>query len=154
VSEPCFVEFAIHDAERLERLTAIVDELRLDKAAGTLEPGPKWRPMFDDRALAHFWWPTPSELDDWRRRWEATPLPGRWADPSLQRPWDFDSLIEAFANGEYQILGIRRQGGTGRLEFEPDAFPYGGTGCMQALVEAFDFVVTTIDDGSQPPYRP
>jgi hypothetical protein len=154
MSEPCYVEFSLHDESRLQAVTAIVDELRRDKEAGTLEPGPKWRPLFDERALAHFWSPTATELDDWRRRWESTPLPNRWTDPALETPWDFDSLIDAFANGEYRLLGIRRYGDSARLEFEPDAFPYGGVGCMQALIEAFDFSVTEIDDGSQPPYKP
>ena len=34
------------------------------------------------------------------------------------------------------------------------AFPFGGVGCMQALIEACDCRVTKIEDGSQPPYKP
>jgi hypothetical protein len=65
----------------------------------------------------------------------------------LQTPWDFDSLIDAFANGEYELLGIRRLGEHAPLEFEPATFPYGGVNCMTALVEALEGPITMIDDG-------
>jgi hypothetical protein len=154
VSNPCYVEFSIQDDDRLQAVTAVVDELQRDKEAGALEPGPKWRALFGERALAHFWWPTAAELDAWLRRWEATPVEERSTDPALKTPWGFDSLIDAFANGDYRLLGIRRSGDRARLEFDPNGFPYGGVDCMQALVEAFDFRVTEIDDGAQPPYKP
>jgi len=150
----CYVEFRADDEGRFARLVAVVDALRADKQAGVLTPGPKWRAYFDERALAHFWWPTAAEAEEHARRWFATPVPERFTDPSLVTPWEFDSLIDAFANGEYELVGVRRSGEHGRIEFCPYAFPYGGTGCMQALAEAFGFEVLEIDDGSQPPYAP
>lgn len=148
MSAPCFVEFAIPDEDRFARLVMIVDELKRDKDAGILAPGLKWKSLFDERALAHFWWPTPAEREEWLRRWNATPVPERWSDPALRTPWDFDSLIDAFANAEYELLGIRRQGEHARLEFEPAAFPYGGVNCMTALVEALEGRITMIDEGT------
>ena len=126
-------------------LCAVVEALTKAKIDGSLLPGASWLTYFDARALGHFWWPTPAERDEWVRRWNATPTPQRWTDPTLKTPWDFDSMIESIANGEYRFVGVQREGSHARLEFEPWAFPYGGTGCLVALIEAFDLSVTRVD---------
>ena len=154
MGDPCYMEFQVADEERYANLVSVIDALKAEKQSGSLRPDPKWLAYFNDKARAHFWWPSPAEAEEHSRRWFATPLPERWTDESLKTPWDFDSLIDAFGNGEYDLLGIRRMGQVARLEFEPQAFPYGGTGCMQAIIEAFDFEVVLISDGSQPPYTP
>lgn len=52
-------------------------------------------------------------------------------------------MIDAFRNGDYDLLGCRRASlRIGRLAFEPFGWPYGGTGCMRALIEAFGHRVT------------
>jgi hypothetical protein len=128
---PCYLEFLIPEEERLARLSAVVAALRADKQADTLRADEDWLEWFDDRALAHF----------------ATEF--REDDPR----WDFESMMDAWRNGEYQIVGIRRDGDRARLELEPEAWPYGGIDSLRALIEAFDGRVIEIDDGSQPPYR-
>ena len=103
----------------------------------------EWTRYFDSRALSHFWWPTEAELLEWKRRYFATPLPKRSTDPSLQRPWDFMSLFEAFKNGDYALLPIGRLSEKEAiLPFDPLGHPYGGTACMRALIESFDHQVT------------
>ena len=48
------------------------------------------------------------------------------------------SLLEAFKNGDYELLPIVRLTETeAALPFNPTGNPYGGTGCMRALIEAF-----------------
>jgi hypothetical protein len=72
------------------------------------------------------------------RRWFATPVPRRFTDSSLHHWWHFGSMTDAFRNGVYDLLDCRKVAdGVGRLEFDPHAWPYGGTACMRALVEAF-----------------
>ncbi|MBI5761003.1 MAG: hypothetical protein HZA46_20965 [Planctomycetales bacterium] len=61
----------------------------------------------------------------------------------MKTPWDFESMIDAFRNGEYNLLRvIRASENTGALQFEALACPYGGTGCMHALIECFGGIVT------------
>jgi hypothetical protein len=61
----------------------------------------------------------------------------------LQSIWDFGSMIEAFHKGVYNLLRITRTSdNTGALRFEALAYPYGGTGCMRALIECFGRIVT------------
>ena len=139
------ITFRISSDERFAKLVNVFEALREAEKGGN-SPAPDdayWRQFFDEGALAHFWWPTPEELADWERRWFSTPVARRWIDPSLQTPWAFDSMIEAFYNGEYELLSCERVSDSeGRLTFDPQAWPFGGTGCMKALVEAFDCEVT------------
>ena len=58
-------------------------------------------------------------------------------------------MIDAFQNGEYELRGCELAGpNNGRLEFFALAYPYGGVGCMVALIEAFGFKVSGIQDGT------
>ena len=125
-------------------LQRVFDALRDAKNQSAIDADDEsWRMYFDDDALSHFWNPTPEELADWTRRWQATPVEKRFTDPSLETPWDFGSMIEAFHNGECNFLRVTRiSENAGALQFEALAFPYGGTGCMRALVECFGGIVT------------
>ena len=144
---PCFVEFTIASEEQFRQLEAVVTALCEAKRANLFAPETDWLAFFDTKARSYFWNPTETELKDWKQRWFATPVERRWHDRSLQTPWDFGSMIEAFENGEYELLGCRRvDQPTARLEFNPYSFPYGGTGCMKALIEAFGHQVTTVVD--------
>jgi hypothetical protein len=138
-----YVEFEIGDEGRYWLLLAAFEALREAKMTGEWRDDNYWLGFFDKVALDHFWWPTPDQRQEWQRRWLSTPVEARFTDPSLDRPWDFGAMIDAFRNGEYDLLSCREAGdGVGRLEFAPHASPYGGTGCMRALVEALGHRVT------------
>ena len=84
-------------------------------------------------------------LEDLRTR----PIIETPTEDSTGLTWDFDSLIDAFVNGEYVLLSCEKmEGSTARLNFDALAYPYGGVGCMVSLVEAFDCIVTGIEDGT------
>jgi hypothetical protein len=142
-----YVEFAVHDCQRFGALEKVFTALKASKESGSFAGKDYWLSFFDKEAVSHFWWPTPAEREEWKRRWFSTPTPQRWTDPSLKRPWDFESMIDAFKNGEYELLSCDLLNGkVGRLCFDPQAHPYGGTGCMKALIESFGFEVTAEDE--------
>jgi hypothetical protein len=150
IPSPCFVAFRVNNAARFDALCAAFAAIKHDKDTGAWRAEEEWLAVFDDEALAHFWWPTKEELEAQRRRWESAPIPERLYDPELLPPsWDFLAMLDAFNNGEYDLLECRRvDADQGRLEFAPHAFPYGGTGCFQMLLRAFGFEVTGEDDGT------
>ncbi len=56
-------------------------------------------------------------------------------------------MIDACRNGDYRLIGLRQlRPAVARIEYEPFGTPYGGTACMVALVEAFGFRVSQIQD--------
>jgi hypothetical protein len=147
--EYCHVTFGVASADALTALTAVLVEIKREKAEGTLRSGEKWRSYFTEEQLQTFWWPSEEELVVWQREWQATPVPDRFTEPKLRTRWDFDSMFEAIQNGEYDLIGLRRmEDGLVRLEFDPQACPFGGTESLQALVEAFGHKVLGVDDGT------
>ncbi|WP_413256424.1 hypothetical protein [Floridanema fluviatile] len=132
-----------------DSLCRIFQEIKRDKDTNKWRNEEDWLAFFDEQALSTFWWPTEEEQAEWLRNWEATPVPQRWTEPSLETPWDFESMIDAFKNGEYELISCRMiSSDLARIEFNPLAYPYGGTGCIQALIESFGFLIVGEDDGT------
>lgn len=137
------VEFEIGSTDGYRKLEAVTAALVTSNRTDDWKDEAFWLEYFDATARSHFWWPTPDEVDDWRRRWFGTPVATRFTDPTLKIPWTFGSMIGALKNGDYELLGCRKiSDSVGRFEFTPHGHPYGGTGCMRALIEAFDHRVT------------
>jgi hypothetical protein len=140
---PCErVFFELASDERFDRLAKFVRSLAAAKAQSDFRDDAYWEALLDEEARGTFWWPTPAQVEDWERRWFATPVGRRWTDPSLRTLWVFGSLIDAVQNGEVEGLACRRIDSGGVLEFEPHAWPFGGTAWMHALIEAFGGRVT------------
>ena len=142
-----YVEFEIASDEAFRKLSDVCDALVAAKTSNDWKDDPYWLAFFDDEARSTFWWPTDAEVKDFERRWFSTPIETRWTDPSLETKWDFGSLIEAFRNGDYALLGCRRTtDARGRIEFDPYGWPYGGTECMRVLAESFGHRVVDVRD--------
>lgn len=144
-----FIEFSVHSPERFSALQRVFSELKRDKDAADWRTSDELLICFDSEALSHFSWPPADErlrrLEDLRTH----PIIELPTEDSVDQTWDFDSLIDAFVNGEYNLLDCEMTGGgKARLNFDAMAYPYGGVGCMVALVEAFGCTVTGIDDGT------
>lgn len=145
-----FVEFTVDSEDRFAALCAVFAALKHDKDAGVFRDDADWLEFFDDEALSHFWWPTPAERAAHMTRWQSASPEQRLSDATFSPPaWDFSALFEAFENGEYTLVSCRRVGADrARLEFATHSYPYGGTGCMHALIEVFGFRVVAEDDGT------
>jgi hypothetical protein len=144
-----YIEFSIPSPERFTALQRVFVELKHDKDADDWRPNEELIRFFDAESLRHFYWPADDvrrqRLEDLRTR----PVIETPTERSPGLTWDFDSLIDAFVNGEYNLLSCEMtKDRKSRLTFDSLAYPYGGVGCMVALVEVFGGVVTGIDDGT------
>lgn len=144
-----FIEFTVKSLGRFSGLQRVFAALKRDKAADDWRTNEELLQLFDAESLGHFYWPEKGEriqrLQDLRTR----PVVITPTEETLSRMWDFDSLIDAFVNGEYELLDCElTDSGNARLNFYAHAYPYGGVGCMVALVEAFGCTVTGIEDGT------
>jgi hypothetical protein len=145
-----YIEFEFSDKERFMMLVKMFNALNEAKRAHSFPNDDFWLSFLDEQARAFFWWPTERELQEWIKRWQATPVSQRFTD-STQLRWTFGSMLDAFQNGEYELVACTLvSNGVGRLEFEPLAWPYGGTGCIQALVEAFGCRVVKDSEAQDP----
>jgi hypothetical protein len=145
-----YLQFSMHDQDRFQQLVKVFNRLKQDKAQNRIDDDERsYLPYFDQAALSFFWWPTDSEIEAWEKRWRATPNETRWTDPSLERPWMFGSMIHVIQDCEFELVSCRLiTPDLARLEFQPLSDPYGGSGCLQALIEAFGFTVSESSDGA------
>jgi hypothetical protein len=146
--EYCFVEFKVDDKNRFDALGRVFSEIKKDKDANLWRDNEDWLAFFDDAALSNFW-PTEEERAELQRRFDTTPVSQRYTARSLLPGWDFESMFDAFKNGEYELIACRMISlDKARLEFDPWAYPYGGIGCMQALIQSFGFLILSQDNGT------
>ena len=144
-----YIEFDVNNSKRFERLKTVFLELKKDKDADAFRPDEEWPKLFDDEALDSFYWPTPEKRAQWLTDVRHRPIRITPTEETKGQRWDFFSMIDAFANGEYELQRCEMASpGKGKLEFYSFAYPYGGVGCMVALIEAFGFTVTGIEDGT------
>ena len=145
----CYVEFKITSTEQFSRLQQIVEALRKAKEEDQFPDDEQWKQFFSDEEISTFWWPTEKEREDWSKRWYSKPFEERISDPTLRTPWDFGSMLDAIREGEYSIVGLVSDSfGRGRLEFVPQAYPFGGTGAFRALILAYGHGLIGYDDGT------
>ena len=56
--------------------------------------------------------------------------------------WRLEDLLECILGGDYELVGLTFDGRAGRLVYYPRGYPFGGTGPLIGLVEAFGLEVT------------
>ena len=145
--EGCFVEFSSSEDAMLLRTIDCVNLVAALKRDGT----------FDDQHLAdefsaaeksYFWSPTPDEVRDWNAFWFSTPVAERHS-PRIPMPeWDYGSMVDAIAGADFVLKGVVTEGGRSYLTFEPHSYPFGGTGCLVALLECLGNTVCSVNDGT------
>lgn len=146
---PEFIEFIVNSPERFQALRRVFLELKRDKDADEWRTTEMLLLFFDEESLRYFYWPASDErkrrLEDLRTR----PVTETPTEQATGTKWDFDSMVDAFVNGEYELCDCEMYApDKARLTFNALAYPYGGVGCMVALVESFGMTVTGIDDGT------
>ena len=91
---------------------------------------------------------TPEEMQEWNAFWFSTPLPHRHSALMPTPGWDFGSMVESIANAEFDIMGVVTERGKFYLTFDPESYPFGGTGCLVALLECLGNKVLSVNDGT------
>lgn len=144
-----FIEFTVNDTGRFLVLQKVFYEIKHDKDAEDWRSSDELLQLFDAESLSHFYWPDKDERLQRLENLRTRPTIIAATEDATGATWDFDSLIDALVNGEYELKSCEMVAPThARLNFYALAYPYGGVGCMVALIEAFDFTVTGIEDGT------
>ncbi len=142
-----YIEFEINDPARFQMLQEAFQKIKTDKDRNSFEDENVYLRFFDEKAKYYFGWYSEKENKEWSEKWFSTPLENRWTNPNLERKWIFGSMIEMFKDGEYELLSCEKVSDKiGRLCYKPFSFPYGGTGCMKALIESFGFEIVEVSD--------
>lgn len=55
--------------------------------------------------------------------------------------WALEDILDCMLTGEYALLSVTFSG-TGRVEYDPYSFPFGGADPIRALIATFGFIMT------------
>ncbi len=145
--EGCFIEFSPPDDSHVLRTIECVSHVAALKRDDELDEESMEKELSDEER-AYFRVLTPEELSEWNAFWFSTPLPQRHS-PNMPTPgWDFGSMVESIADAEFDITGVATERGRYYLTFEPESYPFGGTGCLIALLECLGNKVSSVNDGT------
>lgn len=144
-----YLEFIVNDQDRFRMLQKIFYELQKTKQTDSIDYEDEilWLKFFDKKALEHFWWPTEEQLKKLKDA-EKSKTSGRALSELSNQisggKWTFDSMFYILDQSEYNLISCELipNTKTARLEFNPLAHPYGGTGSLKCLIESFGFKVT------------
>lgn len=144
----CSIAFHSKDDSSLARTREFLQMIKAAKESGDTENAEVFECYLNDQERQHFWHPTPAEMAQWNKDWNATPVDVRLSPSMPTPPWDFESMLASLWDGEYDFVDIHAHQDHHLLSFEPHAYPFGGTGCMVAMLECFGNKVIGIDDGT------
>jgi hypothetical protein len=145
--EGCFVEFIPPDDSYALRTIECVNYVAALKREDALDEDSMGKELSDEER-AFFRVLTPEELQEWNALWFSTPASQRHS-PTMPLPgWDFGSMVESIADAEFDITGVAAERGRFYLTFEPESYPFGGVGCLVALLECLGNRVVAVNDGT------
>jgi len=143
-----YVEFESNGEKALQRLTEFFDLVKAAKDSDEPADESQLSAYLTEFERAYFPSLTAEEMAEWNEYWFSTPLPKRHS-PEMPTPgWEFASMLDAFWNGDYDLIAIRLRAARHVLEFNPHGYPYGGTCSLVAMVECFGHQVVGVDDGT------
>jgi hypothetical protein len=144
----CYVEFNPKDSISLRRSIDFFELIKSSKNQDEPPDEAQLANFLSDAEQSYFWNPTPQEQAAWSKEWFSTPIPIRHSPQMLLPEWQFGSMLEAFWQGDYALGSIQDNARQYVLTFSPNGYPFGGTGCMVAMLESFGHEVTGIEDGT------
>ncbi len=142
----CYIKFKPKYEESFLRTKQVLKIIKSEKESEEVNEE-NIMAFLSDKEKSYFVNLTPEQLNEWNEFWFSTPVEKRLSSDMPTLGWDLISMYEAFMNGDYEIRGVTESNGEYRFVFSPYGYPYGGTGCMVALLESMGNIVIGIEDG-------
>jgi hypothetical protein len=133
----CYVEFEILNEISFNDLTRTYKEITDAKNSAQPREDEFWLAAFPDYVIKRFYFI------------EGDKVPGYKTDKKTKNNWHFYALTSLLqTNYDLEYKELKRTGLTGRLEYYPFGYPYGGVEGLIIFIEAFGCKPTKIDDGT------
>lgn len=147
--EYCYVEFIKKDDEKIDKLIGIIQTMKNDIAECRTDIDKKWFSLFSEEEINQFWWPNQHQYDEIKKLFGELPIIISSKENNPRDDWDIYSMFEAISGSEYDLIGVRMiKPDNYRLEFDPHAYPYGGTQSLQKLISCLGHTIVAVDDGT------
>ena len=148
----CYVEYRATEVVA-KRVSEVYSVIRADLASEKCTRDVEWFHLFSDEELKYFWFPNAKEWVQLKKVWGDLPVILSEENPNPRGEWEWDiySMFDALVDGEYVLGNISKESKDEliyRMNFFPEAYPYGGTLAIEALVESLGGVIQAKDDGA------
>ena len=149
-----YIEYKIGKEERHKKLEALFARIKLEKEKyheTKVEPQTEirnWEKYLDKEAKKWFnnIIPKPNSKEKifYDKLWNLTKPEIRIEHPIFNTggSWDFESMLYAIFEGDYELIEIEKSVEGGTLFYKPYGAPFGGTESLVELIESFGNKVT------------
>lgn len=73
-----YIEFEVDDPARFQILKKVFQKIKSDKNNDSFEDEEIYLKLFDEKAKSYFGWYSEKEIENWKKKWFATPYENRW----------------------------------------------------------------------------
>lgn len=101
----CYVEFEANGEQGLQRLMEFFGFVKAAKDDDESVDEMRLSAYLTEGERSYFSNLTPEEAAEWNEYWFATPLPKRHSPEMLTPQWDFESMLDAISEGDYDLAG-------------------------------------------------
>ncbi len=140
------VKFNSGSDVHFEALKRLFEAVKKDKDDESSRDESEWINFIPEELRPNFIWPTEVERSEWQDFSKDKPVAIPDVAHQLSEKWDFYSIIDAFHNGDYDLLKCERIAESYEMHIYPYGYPYGGIGPLIALAEGFGFQVVGVNE--------
>ena len=121
------------------RLQQVFDYIRQAKQAGEEIDAETLKALLGERYHSKFWWPTEAEQAEWIHNWVNADEHTRNTDPTLKRPPDYATWIDALDHIDIDLQQlVIDDSGSGQIHYAQPDNPSGDIDNICELIRLFD----------------
>ncbi len=140
------VRFYKGNDDHFAALRQLFEAVKKDKDDESVRDESEWIDLIPIDIRPNFNWPTEVERSEWLNFSKDKPIAIPDVANQLSEKWDFYSIIDAFHNGDYDLLKCEKIAQSYEMHIHPYGYPYGGLGPLIALAEGFGFKIEGVNE--------
>ena len=140
------IRFKNGSEEDFSALRKLFEAIKKDKDDESPRNESEWLAFVPKEHRSNFIWPSEIERSDWLEfsKDKAVAIPD--VTDQISQKWDFYCIVDAFHNGDYDLLKCEKKNDLYEMHIYPYGYPYGGIGPLIALAEGFGFRIEGVNE--------
>lgn len=140
------IRFNLGNEEHFEALQQLFEAIKKDKDNDSPRSEEEWIGFVPEELKSNFVWPDKDERDEWIEFSRNRPIAIPDVADQISAKWDFYCIVDAFHNGDYDLLQCNKVNNSYEMHIYPYGYPYGGLGPLIALAEGFGFQIVGVNE--------
>lgn len=139
------IRFKSSNEAHFSALRRLFLAIKKDKDDGTSRSEKDWIAFVPKELRANFIWPNEAERAEWLYFSRDKPVSIPDETSLITEQWNFYCIVDAFHNGDYDLLRCEKVNDSYEMHIYPFGYPYGGIGPLIALAEGFGFKIEGVN---------